>query len=228
MTSYSPNLIAFSELMSSPYIGGNINSNNFNEYAETMEGDTVSQCVDLSLTYDTHVVGTLFEKEYVDHGVNYYNSAFICSPTKGVIGKYRKVHLPKVNSSDLVTDEKYYFEKFGKGGDEFPIFTLDNNYKVGILICFDRSFPEAWRCLSIQGVDLIIVPTATFGFRKDLFIEELKIRAMENNIHVLAVNKSGEERDRDGVRNHFGNSCIIDPFGKIIKEIKNQPWGYLI
>ncbi|WP_010530075.1 carbon-nitrogen hydrolase family protein [Lentibacillus jeotgali] len=229
MVKESPNLIVFSELMTTPYFATKRNENFFKEFSETMEGETVQKCMNLSLTYNTHVIGTLFEEEPKVENSNYYNSAFVCSPTKGLIGKYRKVHLPKVISKSLTTDEKFYFEQFGSGGDEFPVFTLDNGFKIGILICFDRSFPEAWRSLSSQGVDLVVIPTATFGFRKDLFVQELRIRAMENNVYVLGVNKSGEEsmKDEPTVRNHFGASCIIDPFGDVINELSDDIWTYL-
>lgn len=225
----NPYLIAYSELMTAPYFG-TLQDEKFFSHAEMMNGPTVKRTAQMAVTYGVHILGTLFEKAEENGQINYYNTAFICSPTRGLIGKYRKVHLPKVDSPSLTTDEKYYFEQFGGGGKEFPIFTLDNGMKVGILICFDRSFPEAWQALSIQGAEFIIVPTATYGFRKDFYVQELQIRAMENNAFVLAVNKAGTEQldDEPTPRAHFGSSCLIDPFGEIISLASEQPWDSLI
>ncbi len=224
-----PYLISYSELMTAPYFGV-LQDEKFFSYAETINGPTVKKITEMAVTYDVHILGTLFEKAEENGQTNYYNTAFICSPTKGLIGKYRKVHLPKVNSPSLSTDEKYYFEQFGGGGKEFPVFTLDNGMKAGILICFDRSFPEAWKALTVQGANLVIVPTATFGFRKDMYVRELQIRAMENNVFVMGVNKAGIEQihGEPTERHHFGNSCLIDPFGTVITQMEDQEWSYLL
>lgn len=223
----NPYLIALSELMHIPYFAV-VNNDEAFKFAQTINGDVVTKTVELSKKYNVHIVGTLFEKEEANHGgFNYYNSAFVCSPSRGLLGIYRKVHLPKVNHPSLITNEKYYFEQFGGGGTEFPIFTLDNGVKIGCLICFDRSFPEAWKCLSVQGAQLVVVPTATFGFRYDLYVKELQIRAMENNVFVLAVNKAGEEvyPEDAPIRNNFGCSNIIDPRGEILDLAGDEPWS---
>ena len=222
----NPYLIALSELMHIPYFMVERNDEEF-KFAQTINGDVVTKTVELSKKYNVHIVGTLFEKEEVkDGGCNYYNSAFVCSPTRGLLGTYRKVHLPKVDDPSLITNEKYYFEQFGGGGTEFPIFTLDNGVKIGCLICFDRSFPEAWKCLSVQGAEIVVVPTATFGFRYDLYVKELQIRAMENNVFVLAVNKAGDEiyPETAPKRANFGCSNIINPKGEILELAGDVPW----
>jgi beta-ureidopropionase len=225
----NPYFIAYSELMTAPYFA-TVQDDKFFMYAETMNGPTVKKTTEMAVTFGVHILGTLFEKAEENGQLNYYNTAFICSPTRGLIGKYRKVHLPKVESPSLSTDEKYYFEQFGGGGKEFPIFTLDNGVKVGILICFDRSFPEAWKAVTLQGVNLVIVPTATFGFRKDLYVRELQIRAMENNVFVLGINKAGTEQIQEEAtaRYHFGNSCLINPFGEVITKIGDEDWSSLV
>lgn len=225
----TPYLIAYSELMAVPYFAGVINDDFFS-YAETMDGPTVNRLTEMSLTFGVHLIGTLFEKAEENGQTNYYNTAFVCSPTRGLIGKYRKVHLPKIDNATLKTDEKYYFEQFGGGGTEFPTFTLDNGMKIGILICFDRSFPEAWKALTLQDVDLVVVPTATYGFRKDLYVQELQIRAMENNVFVLGINKTGvEHMDGEALeRNYFGYSCLIDPYGEVIDVAGDDEWSNVI
>lgn len=224
---HQPGLIVCSELMNVPYFAAVQPVNNlFFQYAETKNGPTVTRFAKFAKEHQVHLIGTYFEVEEINQQKYYYNTAFVCSPTRGVIGQYRKVHLPKVTDATMVTDEKYYFEQFGDGGNEFPIFTLDDGLRVGILICFDRSFPEAWRSLSLQGVDLICVPTATYGYRKSLYTAELQVRALENNLYVVGVNKASKEK-LDGekiARVNFGLSCIVDPFGELLEQAGEQPW----
>jgi len=223
----NPYLIALSELMHIPYLAVVKNDEEFN-FAQTINGEVVTKTVELSRKYNVHIIGTLFEKEETKQGgFNYYNSSFVCSPSRGLLGTYRKVHLPTIDHPSLITNEKYYFEQFGGGGTEFPIFTLDNGVKIGCLICFDRSFPEAWKCLSVQGAQIVVVPTATFGFRYDLYVKELQIRAMENNVFVLAVNKAGNEvyPENTPKRANFGCSNIINPKGEILELAGDVPWS---
>lgn len=226
----NPDLIVCSELMTAPYFAAVPETDDqFFDYAEFMDGPTVSTMIDLARSTNIHIVGTLFEKEWAGESLNYYNTAFVCSPTRGLIGSYRKVHVPRVDVASMKTDEKYYFERLGGGGKEFPVFTLDNGFRIGILICFDRSFPEAWRALAVQSVDLVVVPTATYGFRKELYVEELRVRALENNLFVLGVNKAGFECLPKEVvpRQHFGLSCLIDPYGEKIAVTSEEEWSFV-
>ncbi len=224
---YQPDLIVCSELMNLPYFAAvQPVDDAFFQYAEPKDGPTVTHFSQFAKEHQIHLIGTYFEVEEINQQKHYYNTAFVCSPTRGVIGQYRKVHIPKVSDATMVTDEKYYFEQFGDGGDAFPVFTLDNGWRVGVLICFDRSFPEAWRSLSLQGVDLVCVPTATYGYRKALYTAELQVRALENNVYVAGVNKAGKERlEGEKIeRVNFGLSCMIDPFGELLETAAEEPW----
>jgi beta-ureidopropionase len=109
--SEKPDLLVFSELMTAPYFAAvPTPDDKFFEYAEFMVGPTVKRVKELAFSTNTHIVGTFFEKERVNGSTHYYNTAFVCSPTRGVIGRYRKVHIPKVDVESMKTDEKYYFE----------------------------------------------------------------------------------------------------------------------
>lgn len=222
-----PYLIALSELMHIPYFTS-VQDDSFFAMAETIDGDLVRFVNMLAYRYNVHIVGTLFEKE---EGIQttYYNSAFLSSPKRGLVGTYRKVHLPRVDVPSMKTDEKYYFEQFGGGGKEFNVLELDNGVKIGCLICYDRSFPEAWKSYGVQDVQIMVVSVATYGFRKDMFVRELQVRAMENNVFVLAANKAGKEVYPKGTqeRHNFGLSSIIDPFGTILNQANDHPWSYV-
>jgi N-carbamoylputrescine amidase len=93
------------------------------------------------------------------------------------------------------------------------------------LICADRCFPEAWRVLALQGAQIVFVPAAVAswapgggGRREDLFIAELRVRALENGLYVAACNKGGREIFEGTDKTFFGDSCVIDPYGQVIAQ----------
>jgi predicted amidohydrolase len=86
----------------------------------------------------------------LDH-VKYYNSVALFDKKGNLALNYRKIHL----WSDY---EKRIFTPGGL--EDLKVVTLDSNYKVGILVCFDIEFPEPARVLTLMGAELLIVPTA--------------------------------------------------------------------
>jgi N-carbamoyl-D-amino-acid hydrolase len=88
-----------------------------------------------------------------------FNSAVLIGPDGTLMGKSRKVHLP--GSVELRAGERYqqlkkrYFE-YGNLG--FPAFRVDrwHDAVVGMMICNDRRWPEAWRVLGLQSVELVL------------------------------------------------------------------------
>src|SRR5688572_10840170 len=129
-----------------------------------------------------------------------YNSAAVIGP--GVVaGVYRKNHLPFLG-----------VDRFAAKGDRgLPVFTTPFG-KIGVLICYDLSFPEAARVLKLQGAQLICVPTnwpeaASISCDYSPFV-----RAHENHIHVATANRTGEE---SGFR-FPGRSRIIDCTGNLL------------
>jgi len=160
-----------------------------------------------------------------------FNSAILVGPDGGVAGKYRKVHLPgSVEPRDgarFQQLEKRYFE-YGDLG--FPAFRVPAwlGAVVGMLVCNDRRWPEAWRVLGLQGVELVCVgynsaaydpnggTTEDAGLRT--FHSQLVVQANAymNATWAVAVAKAGDE-DGSGL---IGGSCIVDPNGRIIAEAR--------
>jgi len=161
-----------------------------------------------------------------------YNTAILVSPTGEIVGKYRKVHLPgsvEPRSGDRFQQlEKRYFE-YGDLG--IPAFRAPEPWPdgiMGMLICNDRRWPEAWRVLGLQGVELVCI-----GYNSAAYdpnggsTENEEIRTFHSRIAVqanaymnatwaVAVAKAGNE-DGSGL---IGGSCIVDPNGMIVAEAK--------
>ena len=217
VSEYKPDVICFSEVMTGPYFCRVYDDAYFN-FAEPVPGPTTEIFGAQARKHKTNVIATMYEE---DNGMR-YNTAVLISRDGSLTGKYRKTHVPKSSSPLMNSDEKYYF----RPGNELPVFTMDG-IKVGMLICFDRSFPEPFRVLAVKGAEIVFVPVCTWGLRADAFQAELQVRAVENQLFILAVNKAGFEQveGEDGGRDHFGRSCVVSPMGEIEASIEGEPWG---
>lgn len=121
-----------------------------------------------------------------------FNTSVLIGP-EGMIGKYRKMH--------LFMDEKDIFEPGDLG---FPVFDI-GACRVGMLICFDWVFPEAWRLLALKGADIICHPSNLVI--PGLCQKALPVHAVCNRIFVITANRIGTERDLT----FTGLSAIADP-----------------
>lgn len=216
-----PDLVMYPELMTGMYFGF-VREKRWFEYAEDfLTGETTTTMLRLCKEYNVNIVYSLFEKD----GNDYYNTMGLVSPIRGVVGKYRKIHLPGGDLRYNECYEKYYF----KSGDVMPVFELDNGVKIAMMLCYDRSFPELWRSYYLHGAQIICVATCTMGLRKDMFVTELQTRALESHSFVIALNRAGEEKteNESKPRIHFGKSLIADPLGNIVDSLEDEPWQVL-
>ena len=94
-----------------------------------------------------------------------YNTAVVIGPDGQIMGKYRKTSIPLVKTASLIGNEKYYFKPGNLG---FPVWQTPFGVNVGVMICYDRHFPEHARLLALNGADLVFVPTATGGMSRYL------------------------------------------------------------
>ena len=81
-----------------------------------------------------------------------------------------------------------------------------------MMICYDASFPESARCLSLLGADLIALPTNWPPGSERVAANTIACRALENGVYFIAVNRVGTER---GFR-FIGQSQICDPSGNVV------------
>lgn len=224
VTAHAPYLVVFQECMTAPMFCCARDPKYLN-CGETIEdGPTTKRMTELAHELNVHIVYTIAENR-TEFGQTYmYNTACLVSPTRGFVGLYHKCHMPWMWCDTVKEFEKYYF----KPGNSFPVYKLDNGVVIGMLICYDRSFPEAWRMLQLQGAQIVCVPAATWGFRGDMFISELSVRANETHTFVVASNRAGFEHVEGelGQRTHFGKSCIIDPMGVVLASLDDTPWRY--
>ena len=158
-----------------------------------------------------------------------FNASMLVAPDGGTIGTYRKIHLPgSVEPRDgarFQQLEKRYFEYGDRG---FPVFRAPGyqDALMGMLICNDRRWPEAWRVLALAGVELVLVGYNSAAYdpnggttedrRLRTFHSQLvaQSNAYMNATWAVAVAKAGDE-DGSGL---IGGTCIVDPNGRIVAE----------
>jgi predicted amidohydrolase len=133
-------------------------------------------------------------------GSRFYNACVLVGPD-GVVGTYRKVHLPFLGV-DMFVDP---------GDRAFAVHQV-LGLKIGMHICYDGSFPETARVLTLLGADLIVLPTNWPTHSECAAEHMIPTRAMENTVYVMAVNRVGVE---SGFR-FIGGSSIADPSGSVL------------
>ncbi len=151
-----------------------------------------------------------------------YNTSVVTNKLGQIIGKYRKVHLPGHSEFDAKRTfqhlEKKYFEPGNLG---FPVWR-NINAIMGMCICNDRRWPEVYRVMGLQGVELVMLGYNTPSVNSQMSKEGLKSRlyhselsmasgAYQNATWVVGVAKAGLE---DG-HSLMGGSMIIDPNGYV-------------
>ena len=134
-------------------------------------------------------------------GDTLHNAAILVGPD-GLIGSYRKTHLPFLGVDRFVTP-----------GDELKVFDTALG-RIGLIICYDLRFPEVTRTLALHGADLVALPT-NFPMAARLQCDVIApARAAENRIYLLVANRVGKERWGE----FCGWSQIVDPYGKRLTE----------
>ena len=153
-----------------------------------------------------------------------FNTAITVDESGAIVGKYRKIHLPGHVEHEpnfpFQHLEKRYFEVGNMGFNTFDAF----GGKVGMCICNDRRWPETFRVLGLQGVELVLLgyntpvhyPRAPEHDRLQDFHNHLSMQAgaYQNGTWVVGVAKAGCEEDCDLI----GGSCIIAPTGEIVAK----------
>jgi predicted amidohydrolase len=166
----------------------------YHEVAEPVPGPSTEYFCALARKYNLHIVVGLIERE----GNLVYNVAVLIGPDGKIIGKYRKVCLPRGEIEAGVTP-----------GSDYPVFATRFG-KLGLMVCYDGFFPEVARALSNGGAEVIAWPV--WGCNPLL----AQARACEN--HVYLVSSTYEDVSRNWMV-----SAVFDHTGKVVSQA--TVWG---
>ncbi len=156
-----------------------------------------------ALCRDLGVVAT--PNFYLSEGGKRFDASLVIDKTGDILSISKMVHIVQM---PLFYEQDYYTQS--DGGFE----VVDTAFgRVGVVICFDRHFPESFRSAALQGAELVVVPTANLkGERLEVFEWEMRIAAMQNSIYIALCNRVGVE----GEVVFAGHSVFVDPNGEVV------------
>lgn len=179
--------------------------------AEPLSGPTVTRYRELARELDiTLLIGSV--NEAAPTPGKCYNTSVLIGPDGRILGAYRKIHLFDVDVSDAV---RFLESDTCEAGDEVVVVDAPVG-RIGLSICYDLRFPELYRRLVDQGASILTVPSAfTLTTGKDHWQALLRARAIECQAWVVAPGQFGHHDDK-GLRESYGHSMIIDPWGHVV------------
>lgn len=200
-------LVVFPELAATAYECGEA----FQELAEVAEKGSYS--IDflgaLAKEYGVHVIFGMAERDAEDPST-LYNSSVLLDDEGEVAGVYQKVH--------LFDGEKLWFTP----GKEFKVFDTKIG-RLGLFICYDAFFPEAARCMAVQGVDLLVNSTSwekPYDWDMDMV---MMARALENTVYLACCNRIGT----DHTLSFFGHTRILNQLGQVMTTVAEEAEGII-
>lgn len=123
---------------------------------------------------------------YIDEDGKRYDMSLLIDDDGSIIGKQKMVHVAQC--------EQFYEQSYYTPSDEgFLVFDTKLG-KIGIVVCFDRHYPESIRTEALRGAELILIPTAnTTDEPSDLFQWEVRVQAFQNSVNIAMCNRVGVE-----------------------------------
>jgi 5-aminopentanamidase len=168
------------------------------EHTEPIPGPSTKRLSGVCRELNTHVIYGLLESD----GEKIFNACALVGPD-GVVGSYRKIHLPYLG-----------VDRFTTPGDRPFAVHEAAGIRIGMHICYDGGFPESARVMTLLGADLVVLPTNWPPGAECMAGCAVNTRAMENNVYYAACDRVGDERGF-----HFiGLSKICDPSGRMLAE----------
>jgi predicted amidohydrolase len=189
------------------------------ELAEPLDGPVGRRLGALAAELGIHLlVGGLPEQRRDAQGEidrkRCHNTSVLYGPDGGTLAAYRKLHLfdvavpggPSIRESDSIAP-----------GEQVVVAETALG-RIGMSICYDLRFPELYRAEVDGGAEILAIPsafTATTG--KDHWHALLRARAIETQCWLLAPAQWGRHDER-GVRESYGHSLIVDPWGVVVAD----------
>ena len=199
-------LVVLPELFHSGYAVRDKNEAESLSIAADEESAPLSMVLDACRLFNMHIVGGFLER---DHVKRLYNSSWLVGPN-GIISRYRKIH--------LFNDEK---DIFAPGEKPSEIVTIGgaSSARVGMQICFDWIFPEAWGLLAWgkgPGTGAQVIAHPANLVLPDACPLAIRTRAVENRVYIVTAGRVGTDPGPDGEIEFRAGSRIVAPDGTVL------------
>ena len=154
---------------------------------------------------------TEFFPQYLNESGKAYDASILIGKDGSVKGVQKMVHIAQ---ADKFFEQDYYTPS----DDGFKVF--DTEYgRIGIVVCFDRHYPESIRTEALMGADLILIPTVnTKAEPSEMFELELRVQAFQNSVAIAMCNRVGTEGEMD----FSGGSIVVDANGEVIAKASDK------
>jgi predicted amidohydrolase len=204
--SQGADIVCFPEIQLSPFFP-QYEGQDAKKYALTLESDIVKRfqrkCAELNIY--------AFPNIYLQQNGKYFDATLVISPSGELLGTSKMVHIAQVPCFY----EQDYYEPSDTGFQVFP--TPFGN--IGVVVCFDRHYPESIRTCVLKDADLIIIPTAnTKAEPSELFEWELRVPAMQNGVFIAMCNRAGLEGGMD----FSGESIVVNANGDVVAKANDE------
>jgi predicted amidohydrolase len=198
-------LIFFPELTLTPFFPsrGNVNAERFLTDINGAEISAVREaCRKNGIAASPNI--------YLREESGQYDANVMIDSRGEILGISKMVH---VSSFPNFCEAEYYTPSDG-GFNVYELSAKDGICRVGVVICYDRHFPESVRCCALEGADIVIIPTANMvGEPDEMFLWELRVQAMQNSVFIAMCNRAGESAGFE----FSGLSAVVDCRGNVMK-----------
>ena len=173
------------------------------KYAVSIDGETVKKFCD---TCRINMISAVPNLYLLENSRTYDASIFIDKNGK-IKGVQKMVHVAQA--------EQFYEQDYYTPSDDgFRVFDTEFG-KIGIVVCFDRHYPESIRTETLQGADLILIPTVNTKSEPSLMFEwELRVQAFQNSVTLAMCNRVGIEENMC----FSGESIVVNAKGEVLAK----------
>lgn len=181
---------------------------NVEHFAVSLDGEVVQAfreaCRRLEIAASPNV--------YLKDGGLLYDASVMIGRDGSVQGVSKMVHIAQV-------PEFYERDYYTPSDTGFRVYDTPLG-KIGIVVCFDRHYPESVRTCVLRGASMVLIPTAnTMHEPRDVFDCELRAAAFQNGVFIAMCNRVGSE----GEVVFCGESVVVDPNGRIVAKASTSP-----
>ncbi len=173
------------------------------DYAVALESDVIKRFCNACRKNNIMAVPNI----YLEENGKCYDASIMIDKNGEILGIQKMVHIAYA--------EKFYeTDYYAPSDDGFKVFDTPLG-RIGIVVCFDRHYPESIRTETLMDADLILIPTVnTLEEPVEMFEQEIRVQAFQNSVFIRMCNRTGKE----GTMHFYGESLVVSPAGNIINK----------
>jgi predicted amidohydrolase len=187
------------------------------DYDKTLiraDGAEAERLADFAKKFNTYVCAAILEYD-PDWPLRFFNTSLIFAPSGERVLRYRKIQCADVNGIlNVCTPGNVYSEYVRRYGVEALVPTVETEIGVlGTAICYDNNWPELYRAMAMQGVEIVAYPTSEIqSDRQPGWQRAKRAHAAENMLYIASANAGSEQFNAQAPVTHMnrGRSCLVD------------------